>query len=125
VSKTVRNLIEEDKTFTDLIVAGDNYYPSKKTSESGEKQKTISTSDWTSGFNCLDIQGVTTYMLWGNHDLDNSKKIPKELFSNHQDVAINYGDYLMAMTGATIGKVARYTNSEHALLNQRVCRFDS
>jgi len=74
VSKTVRNIIEEDKTFTDLIVAGDNYYPDKKKFD-GKKQKTISTSDLTSGFKCLDIQGVTTYMLWGNHDLDNSKKL--------------------------------------------------
>jgi len=75
VTSAVRKRIEEDKTFTDLIVAGDNYYPSKKTSESGEKQKTISTSDLTSGFECLNIEGVTTYMLWGNHDLDNSDNL--------------------------------------------------
>lgn len=56
-------------------------------------------------------------------DSVNAKKIPENFFERHKDVAIEYGDYLMAMTGATIGKVARYRSFEPALLNQRVCRF--
>lgn len=40
-----------------------------------------------------------------------------------QKYLISKGDFLLAMTGATIGKIGRYINKEHAYLNQRVLKF--
>lgn len=38
--------------------------------------------------------------------------------------AVEKGDYLLAMTGATIGKLGRYISEEQAYLNQRVLKFE-
>ena len=55
-----------------VIVAGDNYYPIKN-KKNGAKEKLINPSMLASGFDCLpDIQ---TYVLFGNHDLDNSDSL--------------------------------------------------
>lgn len=62
-----------------LIVAGDNYYPIKNKNidlnkgASKEEQvnpKLINPTMLHSGFSCLP--DIPTYILWGNHDLDNS-----------------------------------------------------
>lgn len=37
---------------------------------------------------------------------------------------VKKGDYLLAMTGATIGKLGRYISDEQVYLNQRVLRFE-
>ena len=37
---------------------------------------------------------------------------------------VKKGDYLLAMTGATIGKLGRYISEEQAYLNQRVLKFN-
>ncbi|AAV81484.1 restriction endonuclease subunit S [Idiomarina loihiensis] len=37
--------------------------------------------------------------------------------------SVNKGDIIMAMTGATIGKVGYYNSDKPSYLNQRVCRF--
>ena len=36
---------------------------------------------------------------------------------------ISYGDYVLAMTGATIGKVGRYIAAQESYINQRVLKF--
>ena len=36
---------------------------------------------------------------------------------------VKKGDYILAMTGATIGKMGRYVSNEQAYLNQRVLKF--
>lgn len=36
---------------------------------------------------------------------------------------VKKGDYILAMTGATIGKMGRYVSDGHAYLNQRVLKF--
>lgn len=43
--------------------------------------------------------------------------------SNLQQFAIEYGDILIAMSGATTGKIGCYYNNETAYLNQRVGKF--
>jgi len=37
---------------------------------------------------------------------------------------VKRGDFLVAMTGATIGKVGRYIDDGHAYINQRVAKFE-
>ncbi len=59
----------------------------------------------------------------GHVDLSDAKYLPVEYQRSHAAVKIKNNDILMAMTGATIGKAARYTASSPALLNQRVCAF--
>ena len=51
--------------------------------------------------------------------IDLSKYDVKKL----EKVKVQYGDYVLAMTGATIGKVGKYIDSTFAYLNQRVLKF--
>lgn len=41
-----------------------------------------------------------------------------------QKYVVRKGDYILAMTGATIGKLGRYTSTNDAYLNQRVLKFE-
>lgn len=59
----------------------------------------------------------------GNVDLSDAKYLPIEYLDSHASVKVRADDILMAMTGATIGKTARYKLHSPALLNQRVCAF--
>jgi type I restriction enzyme S subunit len=59
----------------------------------------------------------------GTVDFCDAKYLAAEALDDHSDVLVKHGDIVMAMTGATIGKAARYTAAEPALLNQRVCIF--
>lgn len=59
----------------------------------------------------------------GEVDLSDAKYLPVESLNSHAAVKVRNGDILMAMTGATIGKAARYKLDCPALLNQRVCAF--
>ena len=59
----------------------------------------------------------------GHIDLSEAKYLPTEFLAKHVEVAVKSGDIVMAMTGATIGKVGRYESDIPALLNQRVCMF--
>ena len=59
----------------------------------------------------------------GTVDFRDAKYLADEALAAHSDVLVKQGDIAMAMTGATIGKAARYTAVEPALLNQRVCIF--
>lgn len=59
----------------------------------------------------------------GKIDFSSAKYLPEEFLSSHRSVVVQQCDISMAMTGATIGKVGRYTFEAPALLNQRVCIF--
>lgn len=52
--------------------------------------------------------------------LDYSICYPKEFWTRNQSYQIKYDDILIAMSGATIGKIGKYLMNEPALLNQRV-----
>jgi len=60
---------------------------------------------------------------------DNEVKIDKnvcyteEFLNQHPEFEIQYGDILIAMSGATVGKIGKYQNDSKALLNQRVGKF--
>ncbi len=56
-------------------------------------------------------------------ELDYNICWPEEFLSNNREYEIKKGDILLAMSGTTAGKAARYTHSRPALLNQRVCRL--
>lgn len=47
----------------------------------------------------------------------------KEFLNCHPEFEIKNGDLLIAMSGATVGKVGIYSSKERALLNQRVGKF--
>jgi len=53
-------------------------------------------------------------------DLETMKKVPRDYERIYQEFGINYGDVLLALTGATIGKTAVFNLHEKVLLNQRV-----
>ena len=59
----------------------------------------------------------------GSVNLDSCKHLPESFHKSFRRYEISKGDILMAMTGATIGKVGCYSADEPALLNQRVCSF--
>ncbi len=56
----------------------------------------------------------------GSIDLEAMKKVPKDYEKLQYEFGINYGDVLLALTGATIGKTAVFNLHEKVLLNQRV-----
>ncbi len=60
----------------------------------------------------------------GSIDLSGCKYIPIVSPLVHKEYSVTNGQILMAMTGATIGKAGRYSNSEPALINQRVGKFE-
>jgi type I restriction enzyme S subunit len=53
-------------------------------------------------------------------DLGNCKYLPKEYETKYGGFVIKDGDLLIALSGATTGKVGRYLNKSTVLLNQRV-----
>lgn len=53
-------------------------------------------------------------------DLIDAKKVPYEFFDTCHPFRIQFGDVLLALTGATIGKSTVYRLKDDALLNQRV-----
>jgi len=59
----------------------------------------------------------------GQVDMTYAKCLPIEYLQTNPDVIVRRGDIVMAMTGATIGKVGRYDLESPAFLNQRVCIF--
>ena len=53
-------------------------------------------------------------------DLEDVKRIIVKDISDYSQFIVRKGDYLLALTGATIGKTSEYLLDELALLNQRV-----
>ncbi len=54
---------------------------------------------------------------------DNTVYLSEEFLKRFSDFRLQKGDTLIAMSGATTGKMATYTLDDSALLNQRVGRF--
>ena len=77
-SFVLNNLKQNHNDIDFLVVAGDNYYPEKKT-ENGIKTKKFEPTDFNKGFEALKSINKPTYLLLGNHDVDNiAPKIKKE-----------------------------------------------
>ena len=56
-------------------------------------------------------------------EIDYNVCFTKEFLNKHPEFEIKYGDILIAMSGATVGKIGKYQNDTKALLNQRVGNF--
>jgi type I restriction enzyme S subunit len=52
--------------------------------------------------------------------IDTNICYPEKFWEEHQEFRINKGDILVAMSGATVGKIGLYNYEDKALLNQRV-----
>lgn len=72
------------------------------------------------GIPVIRISNITPF---GAINFDNTKCLPSSYRQSHKDFLIYNGDLIMAMTGATIGKLGKYELNREALLNQRVCAF--
>ena len=55
--------------------------------------------------------------------IDDNICYTEEFLNNHPEFEIKKGDILIAMSGATVGKVGNYLCESRALLNQRVGKF--
>jgi type I restriction enzyme S subunit len=58
----------------------------------------------------------------GMVDISKSKRIPRS-FSPSDEYRVHRGDILIAMSGATTGKIGEYRGNQLCLLNQRVGKF--
>lgn len=79
VMRLLRKYVEDNKRDF-IIVAGDNYYPDiSKEKKDGIKIKIkkIVKKNLCSGLNCLP-KNITTYLLLGNHDLEDKIKLETE-----------------------------------------------
>lgn len=56
-------------------------------------------------------------------DLEDAKRITVSNLDIYSDFIVKKGDFLLALTGATIGKSSEYQLEDTALLNQRVAMF--
>ena len=54
---------------------------------------------------------------------ETTQRLPTEFYEQHAKVQLVRGDILIAMSGATTGKMAVFESDEKSLLNQRVGRF--
>lgn len=77
----------------------------------------FSSSDYLQESDCylITIKNISKNEI----KLNNVTFLPSNYFDLYKQYRINEGDLLIAMTGATIGKVGIYNNSDKALLNQR------
>lgn len=66
---------------------------------------------------------ITQIKSNGLIDITNCDFIAKERVKDFEKFIIKHGDILMALTGATIGKVAQFDKNEIALQNYRVGNF--
>ena len=77
--------------------------------------------DWSeNGFSVIKIRNI------GNNDIDlvNCSFIPENIAETATKAKLNAGDLLIAMTGATVGKIGMMPKTETAFyLNQRVGQF--
>lgn len=71
------------------------------------------------GVALLRIQNISE----GNVNLSNTVYLPKKYKEQHKRFSVGEGDIVIAMTGATIGKVGIIKEKLACLLNQRVGRF--
>jgi type I restriction enzyme S subunit len=58
-------------------------------------------------------------------DVANCLKIPTSKINGLDKFKIQNGDFVLAMTGATLGKVGRYLSEETGYINQRVAKFEN
>lgn len=68
--KKVITTLRSETGLSFIVIAGDNYYPIKIKTET-EKMSIIDTESLKAGFNLLPSD-VPIYLMYGNHDLDNS-----------------------------------------------------
>lgn len=69
VMKLLQKEIDENGPYNFISIAGDNYYPTKISDESGEKIKIFVENDFKSGFNCLP-KNIPIHVIMGNHDYE-------------------------------------------------------
>ncbi|HCP6028624.1 TPA: restriction endonuclease subunit S [Escherichia coli] len=75
-----------------------------------------------SGFPVIKIKNITGD---GTVDVDNCQYVSSETVQGLNRFVIKNGDVLLAMTGATVGKVGVFVNNGFpAYLNQRVAKFE-
>ncbi len=74
-------------------------------------------TDYLEDSNCLliTIKNIRQNQI----DINNATYLPEDFYDVYEDFQIKKDDLLIAMTGATIGKVGIYDHEEKSLLNQR------
>lgn len=71
----------------------------------------------------IKIFKITQIQSNGSINLESCSYIDINRLENFKNNIIKYGDILMALTGATIGKIARFNSNETVLQNYRVGNF--
>lgn len=73
----------------------------------------------------IPVIRISDILFDGTVDNINCKRIPLELAPNQKDFELRNGQLVMAMTGATIGKISKYSSEDYAYINQRVGKFEA
>ena len=73
----------------------------------------------------IPVIRISDILFDGTIDNINCKRIPLELAPNQKDFELRNGQLVMAMTGATIGKISKYCSEDYAYINQRVGKFEA
>lgn len=73
----------------------------------------------------IPVIRISDILFDGTVDNINCKRIPLELAPNQKDFELRNSQLVMAMTGATIGKISKYCSEDYAYINQRVGKFEA
>jgi hypothetical protein len=134
VTKALKIFSEEEK-INYLIVTGDNYYPIKNkninlTQDDTDvvNPKIINKTILESGFNCLP--NIPTYLLWGNHDLDNSNKklrvyngVPSSLIDPFDKTIANVNDPALLVKQAQPCSILNLEMDYASQIKQNIIKF--
>ena len=126
INKTLEAIAKSDTMLTGVFANLDFIASSGKTTTLGEVARVQNGYAFQSSIFSEDPADIPLVRIsnisGGGVDISKSKKIPRGLAPS-DEYKVNSGDILIAMSGATTGKIGKYQGDASCLLNQRVGKF--
>jgi type I restriction enzyme, S subunit len=126
INKILEAIAKSETTLTGVFANLDLIASSGKTANLGEVASVQNGYAFQSSIFSEDPLGIPLIRIsnisGGLVDASKSKRIPRPLVPS-DEYKVNRGDILIAMSGATTGKMGKYRGDTFCLLNQRVGKF--
>jgi type I restriction enzyme S subunit len=126
INKILEAIAKSETTLTGVFANLDLIASSGKTANLGEVASVQNGYAFQSSIFSEDPLGIPLIRIsnisGGLVDASKSKRIPRSLVPS-DEYKVNRGDILIAMSGATTGKMGKYRGDTFCLLNQRVGKF--
>ena len=126
INKILEAIAKSETTLTGVFANLDLIASSGKTATLGEVVRVQNGYAFQSSIFSEDPTDIPLVRIsnisGGGVDISKSKRIPRGLAPS-DEYKVNRGDILIAMSGATTGKIGKYQGDSFCLLNQRVGKF--